>query len=121
MTHDALEGGWPGGPYDLVINSLMLHHLEESQAVTVLGHMCDAAGVGVVVSDLLRSRWGWLLAKLGVHVLSRSPVVHRDGPRSIEGAFSLSELLGLAERAGLSDCTLTPVWPARAMLVWRRA
>lgn len=121
MTHDALAGDWPGGPYDLVINSLMLHHLDETQVVTVLSHMRDAARLGVVVNDLLRSRRGWLLAKLGVHLLSRSPVVHLDGPRSVEGAFSTAEFRELSERAGLSGFTLHRTWPARTMLIWRRA
>jgi 2-polyprenyl-3-methyl-5-hydroxy-6-metoxy-1,4-benzoquinol methylase len=116
FTHDALEGNWPGGPYDILINSLMLHHLQEADVMTVLANMQNTAQLGIVVSDLLRTRWGWLLTHCGVRLLTRCPVVHVDGPRSVEGAFTYNELHSLAEQANLTGFTLKHAWPARAML-----
>jgi len=120
FTHNALDGHWPGGPYDILINSLLLHHLDDKGVVTVLGHMRNAARCGLAVSDLLRSRWGWLAAHCGTRLLSRCPVVHVDGPRSVEGAFTFDELEALAEQAELPGFTLKRIWPARAMLCWWR-
>ena len=120
FTHNALEGNWPDGPYDILINSLMLHHLNETDVITVLANMRSDAKLGIVVSDLLRTRWGWLITHYGVRLLTRCPVVHIDGPRSVEGAFTFDELHALAQQANLPGFTLKHAWPARAVLCWSR-
>lgn len=116
---DALAGDLPAG-YDAVVCSLFLHHLTEEQAVGLLRRMAAAAGRLVLVNDLVRSRAGLLLARLGTRLLSLSPVVHVDGPRSVEGAFTVEEARELARRAGLRGATVEPRWPCRFLLSWSR-
>lgn len=111
---DALAGPLPGG-YDLVVSTLFLHHLAQDDAVGLLGAMARA-GRRILVQDLLRTRAGWLLAWGGLRLLSRSRVAHVDGPRSVEGAFTLDEVRGLAGRAGVADVHLARVWPERFLL-----
>lgn len=50
-------------------------------------------------------------------VLSRSKVVHFDGPQSVRAAFTLPEIRSLATRAGLQDIELRTSWPCRFVLV----
>ncbi len=83
---DALRDPLPAD-YDAVVSSLFLHHLTEEQAVALLRRLAHAGRV-VLVNDLARSPPGYILAWVGTRVLSRSPVVHLDGPRSVEGAFT---------------------------------
>jgi 2-polyprenyl-3-methyl-5-hydroxy-6-metoxy-1,4-benzoquinol methylase len=116
---DALNGSFPGEP-DIVISSLFLHHLEQEQAAEFLGAMAEAAGCMVLVNDLERCRAGFVLAYLGTRVLSASSVVHTDGPRSVEGAFTIAEAKDLAQRAGLHAATVERRWPCRYLLSWRR-
>jgi SAM-dependent methyltransferase len=116
---DALGGDLRAG-YDAVVCSLFLHHLTEDQAVRLLRRMAAAAGRLVLVNDLVRSRPGLLLARVGTRLLSRSPVVHVDGPRSVEGAFTVEEARRLAERAGLAGATAARRWPCRFLLSWVR-
>jgi hypothetical protein len=116
---DALADALPGG-YDAVVGSLFLHHLTEDQAVRLLRGMAAAAGRLVLVNDLVRSRAGLLLAQVGTQLLTRSPVVHVDGPRSVEGAFTIEEARQLAERAGLVGATVARRWPCRFLLTWVR-
>jgi len=116
---DALADDLPGD-YDVVVCSLFLHHLTEDQAVELLRRMGAAAGRLVLVNDLVRSRPGLLLARVGTRLLSRSPVVHVDGPRSVEGAFTVEEARVLAERAGLGGATVERRWPCRYLLTWVR-
>ncbi|MGL4465630.1 MAG: nucleotide-binding protein, partial [Planctomycetia bacterium] len=71
--------------------------------------------------DLVRSPVGYVLAWVGARVLSRSPVVHVDGPRSVAGAFTPTELLALAEEAGLVGGKVLPRIPERFVFVWRRS
>jgi 2-polyprenyl-3-methyl-5-hydroxy-6-metoxy-1,4-benzoquinol methylase len=106
--------------YDVLVSSLFLHHLSGEQAVDLLKGMAEAAGRLVVINDLVRSRAGWLLAYLGTRLLSRSPVVHVDGLRSVEGAFALDEARALAGRAGLTGARVRACWPCRFLLTWRR-
>ena len=113
-----LSGDLPTG-YDVVSCSLFLHHLEESDAILLLNRMATAARRLVLIDDLIRSRWGYLLALVGCHLLSGSHVVHVDGPTSVAAAFTPSEVLRLAERAGLQGATLTRHWPQRFFLTWK--
>jgi hypothetical protein len=119
FPYDALREPLPAG-YDAVVSSLFLHHLTEPQAVELLRQMAAAAGRLVLVNDLMRSRAGYLLAWVGTRLLSRSPVVHFDGPRSVEGAFTVAEARALAEQAGLAGAVVGRRWPCRYLLSWRR-
>jgi 2-polyprenyl-3-methyl-5-hydroxy-6-metoxy-1,4-benzoquinol methylase len=116
---DALADDLPHG-YDAVVCSLFLHHLTDEQAVRLLRRMALAAGRLVLVNDLVRSRAGLLLARVATRVLSLSPVVHVDGPRSVEGAFTVEEARSLAARADLGGATVERRWPCRYLLRWVR-
>ena len=104
--------------YDVLCCSLFLHHLSETDAATLLTRMAAAAQRLVLVDDLVRSRWGYVLALAGCHVLSRSRVVHFDGPTSVAAAYTPGEVLSLAERAGLRGANLTRHWPERFLMTW---
>jgi|SRR6056297_127339 len=117
LIADVLGSPLPEG-YDVICSSLFLHHLDEPDVVRLLRGMGVAAQQLIVISDLLRTRLGYWLAWGGCHVLTRNPIVHFDGPVSVEGAFSLSEILGLTEQAGLDNATLRKRWPERFLLTW---
>ena len=116
---DVLAGEMPDG-YDLVCSSLFLHHLDDDGAVALLAAMADSASRTLLVQDLRRTVAGYLLASGVLRVISRSDVVHTDGPRSVEGAFSLGEASVLARRAGLEGARVEACWPQRFRLTWRR-
>ena len=122
FQHDALADPLPtpadGGTYDAVTCSLFLHHLTADGARTLLAKAAAAAGRMVVVSDLRRTRTGLALAHLACRTLSRSPVVHVDGPRSVRAAFTVAEFRTLADAAGLTGGRLETVWPQRFRFVW---
>jgi 2-polyprenyl-3-methyl-5-hydroxy-6-metoxy-1,4-benzoquinol methylase len=114
---DAVHDSLPSD-YDVLTCSLFLHHLDETEAIALLRRMRDAARRLVLVDDLVRSRFGYLMAVVGCHLLSGSRIVHVDGPISVAGAFTPSEALSLAERAGLQGARLTQHWPQRYLLKW---
>jgi 2-polyprenyl-3-methyl-5-hydroxy-6-metoxy-1,4-benzoquinol methylase len=113
---DALEG-LPPGPWDLVTANLFLHHLPESGIRSLLDQVARR-GRHLLVQDLVRSRWGYLLAWSGMRLLSRSSVGHLDGPLSVRAGFRREELAELAQQAGLSGATVRRRWPARLVLSW---
>jgi SAM-dependent methyltransferase len=120
FTADALADPLPEG-YDAVCCSLFLHHLDEEQAVNFLRRLGETAGHLVLVSDLERCWIGLLLAHLVGWVLTWSPVVRVDGPRSVEAAFTPAEARQLAERAGLHGAQIVRRWPFRYLLSWSKA
>ena len=119
FQQDALGGDFPS-VYDVVFCSLFLHHLNEEQAVNLLKAMARAARRMILISDLTRSRLGWLAAYLVTRMLTTSDVVHTDGPLSVQGAFTPAEALALAHQAGLHGATVVRRWPFRFLLTWRR-
>jgi SAM-dependent methyltransferase len=119
FVHDALHGPLLSG-YDVVMCSLFLHHLDHEQARTLLKRMAEQASGLVLVNDLVRSLGGLVLAHVGTRLLSRSYVVHSDGPRSVAAAFTLQELRALAEEAGLHGAEVGWRWPWRMLLTWSR-
>ena len=114
---DALSERLPSN-YDVLFCSLFLHHLDETNAIALLSRMAASAQRLILVDDLIRNRWGYLLALAGCHLLSGSRIVHIDGPISVAAAFTPDEALSLAERAGLQGTTLTRHWPQRYLLSW---
>ncbi len=102
--------------FDFVYCSLFLHHFDEQQAIQVLKKMHELARYAIIVDDLDRSRLGWWLAKIGVQLLSRSPVVHFDGPQSVLAAFTVEEARAIASKAGLCGVAFEKHWPERWMM-----
>jgi SAM-dependent methyltransferase len=107
--------------YDILISSLFLHHLDEDQAVQFLRRAAGAARRLVLVNDLVRGKFHLALAHVAGRLLTFSPVVHADGPRSVAAAFTVSEMRQLAEQAGLSGTTVTRHWPCRMLLAWSKS
>ena len=118
FTTDATsEGPFEGAPYDCVMNSLFLHHLDEKACTGVLARMARSAH-RVVVSDLVRSRLGYAMALAASQLVTRSRVVHTDALRSVRASFTADELAALAQQAGMPGIRVQRVWPERALLVW---
>ena len=118
-VRDVLAEGCP--PCDVAVSSLFLHHLDDAPAVAVLRSMANAARLGGVVSDLVRSRTGLVLAVLGTTLLARSRVARVDGPLSVRAARTPAEYRELAARAGLPEAVVRRCWPERVLLSWRAA
>jgi 2-polyprenyl-3-methyl-5-hydroxy-6-metoxy-1,4-benzoquinol methylase len=106
--------------FDAITCSLFLHHLETGEALDFLKRSAAAARKLVLVNDLARGQLGYALAWFGTRVLSRSRVVHVDGPLSVRAAFTLTEARSLANEAGLDGARVGWRWPFRFLLRWQR-
>lgn len=106
--------------FDVVMCSLFLHHLDRDTAVELLTKMHRAARQLVLIDDLRRTWFGYRLAQVGCYVLSRSPIVHVDGPLSVRAAFTEPELREMAQRAALPEPQFTRHWPQRFLMSWKQ-
>jgi 2-polyprenyl-3-methyl-5-hydroxy-6-metoxy-1,4-benzoquinol methylase len=116
---DVLRVPIPTG-YDVIICSLFLHHLNEADASTLLRKITAAATDAAIISDLERSRMGYVLAFAATHLLTRSPIVKVDSLRSVKNAYTKTEIQELIKKAGIKDVTVRRAFPCRLMIVGRR-
>jgi len=79
------------------------------------------AARAVLIQDLRRTRVGYALAFLTLHILAHSDVARVDGLRSVAGAFTMDEVAELARKAGIPHPRLRRCWPQRYVLSWRHA
>jgi len=106
--------------FDIVMTSLFTHHLDPDDVVMLLAKMSRAARLKVLVNDLVRSEISYCSVWLATRLLSRSAVVHYDGPVSVNASFTAPEFLEMASRADISSATIKSFPPCRQMLVWQR-
>lgn len=97
---DVLDLPFADDSFDYAITNMFLHHLDDSQAVTVLKNMSRVARRGIIAADLLRNRraYGWIV----LFTLLANPMVRHDARVSVAQAFSPAEVLALRDAAGLS-------------------
>lgn len=105
--------------FDIVYCTLFLHHMDDASSVELLRKMRNLASCSAIVSDLKRSQLGWLMAYVGCQLLSRSPIVHYDGPQSVRAAYQPAEAAALAKQAGWENIQLKRQWPQRYFLIGR--
>jgi SAM-dependent methyltransferase len=97
---NALALPYPDQSVDVVVASLILHHMEGEAPARFLRETRRVARHGIVVSDLRRGICPFLATWVALHVVSRNPLIRHDGPMSIRRGFQPSELLALARAAG---------------------
>jgi 2-polyprenyl-3-methyl-5-hydroxy-6-metoxy-1,4-benzoquinol methylase len=89
-----------GTLYDVVLCNLVLHHLDETDAIRLLRRCRELTRGVTLVTDLRRSR----LAQAGIFAVTeliyRDPMTRHDARLSAERAFSFPELHKLAIAAG---------------------
>ncbi|CAN5512646.1 class I SAM-dependent methyltransferase [soil metagenome] len=117
--------------FDVIMTSLFTHHLDADDVIMLLRKMSGAARFKVIVNDLVRSEMSYVSVWLATRLLSRSPIVHYDGPVSVNASYTPSEFLNMAERAGLnvsqeknlesSVVAVKLIFPCRQLLTWQRS
>jgi 2-polyprenyl-3-methyl-5-hydroxy-6-metoxy-1,4-benzoquinol methylase len=93
---------YPDASFDVGHASLVLHHLEEEDAVAFLRELRRVSRLGIVVNDLARRRLFWLGAWLVTHTLAASRYTRHDGPLSVRRAWTHGEMVDLLRRADLT-------------------
>ena len=110
-----LDQGFNWEPYQIVLCSLILHHFENHQIVTLLRAIPE--GTIVIINDLQRH---WLAYYLFMVLcwFSRAPAMaRRDGAISVRKGFSRKELEQLLAQSGVSRFELNWRWAFRYQLI----
>ena len=102
-----------GEPWDIILSSLVAHHMTHAQLVAFLRFMQRHARVGWLVNDLHRHGFaygGWpLLAAL----FRWHPIVRHDGHLSIARSYRPGEWPPILAEAGVTDARIHRAFPFR--------
>jgi hypothetical protein len=102
------------GSFDYAISSLLLHHLQDIEVMTVLRIMETLSLRGMIWSDLSRH---WLAHQaVWLGTLGSGQVIHHDAVASVRAGFTRSEVLSLRDRLGLGALRYHAHWPLRFTL-----
>ncbi len=86
---------------DIVMSSLVTHHMRDDEIIRFLRWMEDHARLGWFISDLVRSRRSYRLFGLLARVMRWHPFVRHDGLISIRRAFREPDWHRLLAAAGI--------------------
>lgn len=84
--------------YDIALCSLFLHHFKNEEIEYLLKNITDNAKVGVVVNDLERSRFAFVLFKIVSNLFVRTKTARNDGLVSIARAFKKREIQAFSQK-----------------------
>ena len=106
--------------FDLVINSLSLHHFSWDKAVTILRTIYKAGRLGIVVNDLHRSRLAHVVIFILTRIFTRNRLTRYDAPVSVMNAFTPKEFCKLAQQAKIYPYEIHRHFPYRIALLGRK-
>jgi len=104
---DARSLPYPEGSFNIVLASLVLHHMEGEEQVQLLRELYRVASHAVLVNDLRRGYWPFVVTWASLHLVSRNRLIHHDGPLSVRRSYLPAELLALARKAGWERARVT--------------
>ncbi|WP_446743543.1 methyltransferase domain-containing protein [Silvibacterium acidisoli] len=102
ITGNAMEYQ-PQEPVDIIVSSLMAHHLEDEQIVRLVQWMEATSRMGWFINDLERSEWSYrMFGWVRWH-----PIVRHDGPVSFRRAFRTEDWRSLLNQARIPEASAT--------------
>jgi ubiquinone/menaquinone biosynthesis C-methylase UbiE len=93
---------YPDAAFDVGHASMVVHHLDETDAIAFLRELRRVSRLGIVVNDLARGWPFWIGAWLITHTVAASRYTRSDGPLSVRRAWTRAEMVELLGRAGLA-------------------
>ncbi len=109
-----------GEGWDVILSSLVAHHMTRGELVAFLRFMQAEATRGWFVNDLHRhgfayAAWPWLARAFRWH-----PIVRHDGHLSIARSYRATEWAPILVEAGITDARVARVFPFRLCVDRRR-
>lgn len=109
-----------GEGFDLIISSLVAHHMSHAQLIGFLRFMDQQARVGWLINDLHRHGFAWLGFPLLARLMRWHPIVRHDGQLSIARSYRPDEWPPLLAEAGISAARVARVFPFRLCVTQTR-
>ena len=116
----ALSAQHTGAPWDVVISSLVTHHMPPDQRHAFLTFMEKEAAAGWFINDLHRHRFPFIGYPVLASLLLVDPIVRRDGQLSIARSFRPAEWVAILAEAEIPQASSAgPGAQVRRWFPWR--
>lgn len=106
--------------FDVVVNSLSLHHFPDEGALAILRAAYRVCRHGFIVNDLHRSRVAYAAIFFLTRLFTQNRLTRYDAPVSVMNAFTPSEMREMARSAGIQQFEVHRHFPYRIALVARK-
>jgi 2-polyprenyl-3-methyl-5-hydroxy-6-metoxy-1,4-benzoquinol methylase len=102
-----------GGGWDVVLSSLVAHHMTHDQLVAFLRFMDAEADEGWFINDLHRHGFAYLGFPVLATIMRWHPIVRHDGQLSVARSYRPAEWPPILAEAGVSGATVRRNFPFR--------
>jgi SAM-dependent methyltransferase len=116
MTIDYRTGDYAalaGEGFDLIISSIVAHHMNDQELQTFLRFMDSNANFGWLINDLHRHGFAYLGYPLLAALMRWHPIVRHDGRLSIARSYRPSEWPPILKAAGIHATRIFRQFPFR--------
>lgn len=100
-------------PWDIIISSLVTHHMDDAERLAFLRFMEDQARIGWFVNDLHRHGFAYRGYPLLARLLRVHSIVRQDGQLSIARSFVADEWRAMLAAAHINHARIERVFPFR--------
>lgn len=106
---------------DIILSTLMCHHLSDEELIEFLVNAFKAAGTAVILNDLHRHFLALGFYRLLSPVLFQSRLISHDGYISIKRGFLYTEWEHLLMKAGIKHYAINWCFPFRwQIILWKK-
>jgi len=120
IAGDALSLPFRDSTFDLVSNSLFVHHLSPAEVVSFAREALCVCRIAVLVNDLVRHPLHLALVYAGLP-LYRSRLTRHDAPASVRQAYTVTEMQEFFQQAGSTKVDVQRHYLFRmGVIAWKR-
>lgn len=100
----------PDESYDIILNALFMHHLNDEEIIRMLRWMSTHAKLGWFINDLHRSQIAYSFIKVATRLAGACNMVKKDAPLSVARSFTKSDWFNYIERAKIDRAQTEVKW-----------
>lgn len=115
-TKDIFAPDFQLNPCDILISSHFMYHFEEEALIHFLHKHSSSVSSSIILSELIRNRWAFLLFRSFSPLLGFSKMVKQDGLTAIKRAYKPKELKNLFARFDISSYQIRPKFLFRMII-----
>jgi len=105
--------------FTVAVMSQMLHHLSPDEAVIMLRGAYAKVTNGIIISNFIRSRFNYYLAKWSIALTSGSKFNKSDGPLSILRSYIDNEIRSMLFRAGIKNYKMRNYLVRKIVIIYK--
>ncbi|MEP7129313.1 MAG: methyltransferase domain-containing protein [Chitinophagales bacterium] len=108
-----------GKKYDVIMNTLFMHHFTNEEIIRLLKLMKENATRGFVINDLQRHSFAYYSIQSLTKLFSNSYLVKNDAPLSVLRGFRREDWLHLLSNAFIENAEISWEWAFRYLVIFR--